>query len=62
MPKSRLSKNISKLKEIIDKNDAIIWELLLVTRIKSITGRVVTSPKRTALLFEKWMREKTSKV
>ena len=57
MPKSMFSKNISKLKEIIDKNDAIIWELPQVTRITSITNRVVTSPKRTALLFEKWMRE-----
>lgn len=57
MPKSMFSKNISKLKEIIDKNDAIIWELPQETRITSITNRVVTSPKRTALLFEKWMRE-----
>lgn len=57
MPKSMFNKNISKLKEIIDKNDAIIWELPQETRITSITNRVVTSPKRTALLFEKWMRE-----
>ena len=56
MPKSMFNKNIVKLKEIIDNNDAIIWKLPQVTRITSITNRMVTSPKRTALLFEEWMR------
>ena len=54
-----LIQNIDNLKRIIDDNDAIMWYSPQVMKIhKNYEGKEnkVTCPKKTALLFETWMK------